>query len=185
MSEVKNQMNYSEIVSVDPVSHNSYKYVKNEIQLCNIDKSKKDSFFTSYIPSKYIISSTVELSRNIPDSDLKDAIEIKVYDELGLDSTINYKIIYFESETNDNKNKFFNVFVIDGSKIDELLLNIKKKTHYIDYVTTAPFLIKSLYKKSFIDSDSIDCFVYFQHNDAFLAIYRGENIYTLSHFIIR
>jgi len=106
MADIEQQLNYSEIVSIDPISLKSYRYAKNEIQLFNIEKSKKNSFFASYIQSKDVISATIEISRNIPENDLKDAIEIKVYDELGLDSAIDYTITYLETETNDTKTKF-------------------------------------------------------------------------------
>lgn len=181
MAEKSNKQNFSEIVSIDPVSLQSYKYAKNEIQPFRLEKSNKNSFFISYIQSKDVISATVDISRNIPDSDLRDAIEIKVYDELGLDSTVEYTITYLETETNDTKNKVFNVFIIDAALVGAQLSEIRKKTHYIDYVTTAPFLISSLYKKALLESDGTDCFVYFQKNDAFLAIYRGgEYLYSKS-----
>ncbi len=180
MATNKNK-NFSSIISVDPITLNSYEYFKNEIKINKLEKSKKDSFTISYIPSKDIISATIDMSRNIPDSDLKDAIEIKVYDELGLDSAVNYSITYLETETNDTKNRTFNVFVIDASSVEERLSPIKKHTKYIDYATGAPFLMQSLYKKAFIEPEGIDCFVYFQKDDAFLAIYReGEYIYSKS-----
>lgn len=173
MAKKEYNQSFSEIVSIDPISLQSYKYAKNEIQLSKLEKTSKNSFYISYIQTKDVISATIEISRNIPDSDLTDAIEIKVYDELGLDSSIDYKITYLEAETNDTKNKFYNVFVIDSSLVGTQLNEIKKKTNYIDYVTTAPFLISSLYQKALLESDSTDCFVYFQQNDAFLAIYSG------------
>ena len=181
MAKKEVKQNFSEIVSIDPISLQAYKYAKNEIQPFDIAKSSKNSFFISYIQSKDVISATVEISRNIPDSDLRDAIEIKVYDELGLDSAIEYTITYLQIETNDTKNKMFNVFVIDASLINSQLSEIRKKTHYIDYVTTAPFLIASLYKKSLLETDGTDCFVYFQKDDAFLAIYSGgKYVYSKS-----
>ena len=181
MAEKNKKQSFSEIVSIDPVSLQSYTYAKNEIQPTRLEKSNKNSFFISYIQSKDVISATVDISRNIPDSDLRDAIEIKVYDELGLDSAVEYTITYLETETNDTKNRIFNVFVIDASLIGSQLSEIRKKTNYIDYVTTAPFLISSLYKKALLESDGTDCFVYFQKNDAFLAIYSGgEYLYSKS-----
>jgi len=181
MAGKSNTQSFSEIVSIDPVSLQSYKYAKNEIKPFKLDKSNKNSFFISYIQSKDVISANVEISRNIADSDLKDAIEIKVYDELGLDSAVEYTITYLETETNDIKNRIFNVFVIDAALVGAQLSEIRKKSHYIDYVTTAPFLISSLYQKALLESDGTDCFVYFQKNDAFLAIYRGgEYLYSKS-----
>ena len=171
----------SEIVSIDPLSLVSYAYSKNEIKLNKLEKSDKNAFFISYLQTRDVISATIDISRNIPDSDLKDAIEIKVYDELALDSAIEYVISYTETDSKDTKNRSFNVFIIDATLIHSKLTPIKEKTRYIDYVTTAPFLIKALYRKNFIEPDGTHCFVYFQKSDAFLAIYKGgEYIYSKS-----
>lgn len=179
MASKKNS--YSNIVSVDPITLTSYEYSKNEIKINKIEKSKRDSFFTSYIPSKDIINATIEMSRNISDEDLKDAIEVKVYDELGLDSAVNYSITYLETETNDTRNKSYNVFVMDSLLVDERLGAIKKHTKYIDYATAAPFLLQSLYTKNLLEPEGVYCFIYFQKEDAFLAIYRdGEYLYSKS-----
>ena len=181
MATPENRRYSSEIVSIDPLSLVSYTYSKNEIKLNKLDKSDRNAFFTSYLQTRDVISATIDISRNIPDSDLKDAIEIKVYDELALDSAIEYVISYIETESKDAKNRSFNVFIIDATLIYSKLTPIKEKTHYIDYVTSAPFLIKSLYRKNFIEAEGTHCFVYFQKSDAFLAIYKnGEYIYSKS-----
>lgn len=181
MAKSEDKRNILEIVSVDPLSLHSYAYSKNEIKLHKLDKSDKNSFFISYIQTREVISSTVDVSRSIPDSDLKDAIEIKVYDELALDSSIEYAITYLETDSKDSKNRSFNIFVIDLNSMTKKLSSIQEKTKYIDYVTTAPFLIKSLYLKNFIEPEGTHCFVYFQKTDAFLAIYKGgEYLYSKS-----
>ena len=181
MAKPEDKRYSSEIVSIDPLSLVSYAYSKNEIKLHKLDKSNKDSFFISYIQTRDVISSTIDISRNIPDSDLKDAIEIKVYDELALDSSIEYAITYLETDSKDSKNRSYNVFIIDLGIVTTKLSPIKDKTHYIDYVTTAPFLIKSLYRKNFLEPEGTHCFVYFQKTDAFLAIYKGgEYVYSKS-----
>lgn len=181
MAKPEDRRNISDIVSIDPLTLNSYSYSKNEIKLSKLEKSNKSSFFISYIQAREIISSTIDISRNIPDSDLKDAIEIKVYDELALDSSIEYAISYLETESKDSKNRTFNVFIIDINLMASKLGLIKEKTKYIDFVTTAPFLVKSLYLKNFIEPEGTHCFVYFQKTDAFLAIYKGgEYLYSKS-----
>ncbi|MDD3342513.1 MAG: hypothetical protein PHR87_02940 [Sulfurospirillaceae bacterium] len=181
MAKAEEKRYSSEVISIDPLSLVSYAYSKNEIKLQKIEKSDKNSFYISYIQSRDIISATIDISRNIPDSDLKDAIEIKVYDELALDSSIEYAITYLETESKDSKNRTFNIFIIDVSLVTSKLAPIKEKTRYIDYVTVAPFLVKSLYLKNFIEPEGTHCFIYFQKNDAFLAIYKGgQYIYSKS-----
>ncbi len=181
MTSAEDKRTVPDIISIDPLTLGSYVYSKNEIKLNNLDKSDKDSFFTSYIQTREIISSTIDISRNIPDSDLKDAIEIKVYDELALDSSVEYTISYFETDSKESKNRSFNVFIIDLKLLTSKLAPIKEKTRYIDFVTTAPFLIKALYQKNFIEPDGTQAFVYFQKNDAFLTIYKnGAYLYSKS-----
>ncbi len=174
----------SSIVTIDPSSLISYSYSKNEIKLNRLEKSDKNAFFISYLKTRDVISTSIEISRSVPDSDIKDSIEIKVYDELALDPAINYEISYIETATRDSKNRTFNVFIIDTSIIYTKLTPIKEKTRYIDHVTIAPFLIKSLYDKSFVEAEGTHAFVYFQKNDAFLSIYKnGEYVYFKSlHF---
>ncbi|MDD3323889.1 MAG: hypothetical protein PHN38_02025 [Sulfurospirillaceae bacterium] len=187
MAKNENKRFSSEIVSIDPSSLNSYLYVKNEIKLQKLEKSNRDSFFVSYIKSRDLITSAVDISRNIPDSDIKDAIEIKVYDELALDSSMSYTITYIETESKDPKNRSFSVFVTDSALISNKLAPIRDKIRYIDYVTATPFLIKSLYRKNIIEPEGVHCYVYFQKDDAFIAIYRGgEYVYSKSlHYSIR
>ena len=75
----------------------------------------------------------------------------------------------------------FNVFVIDSALIHSKLSPIQDKVNYLDYVSAAPFLVKSLYQKSFIDPEGTHCFIYFQKEDAFLVLYKnGEYVYSKS-----
>ncbi|MDR2099787.1 MAG: hypothetical protein LBP40_03020, partial [Campylobacteraceae bacterium] len=133
---------------------------------------------------KDIISGTLEVSRSIPESDLKDALEIKAYEDLGLDSSINYKINYIETvaSASDQKNYIYDVFAVSTEMMTQNFSPLRRKISYIDYITAAPFLIGSLYKKGIIDQHGgAECFIYFQKNDAFLALYQnGHYLYSKS-----
>jgi hypothetical protein len=174
--------NFSTIVTIDPQSKRAYRFENNEIKPHNLDKSSRNSeFFISYIRTKDLITSTMEISRSIPDSDLQNAVEIKAYDELGLDTAIEYKISFSEIETNNTKERLLNIFAIDASLVKEQFGAVKNKTRYIDYIATAPHLIRALYQKKLLDDAGVHCFVYFQKNDAFLALYKaGEYLYSKS-----
>ena len=50
------------------------------------------NFITSYVNNKDIISTTVNISRNIPEEDIADILDIKAYEELGLDQANTYII---------------------------------------------------------------------------------------------
>ncbi len=169
------------IITVDPYSLKSYEFFKNRFSQSSTKKSSKDGFCISYIQTKDIISSTIDISRGLNDDDLKDAIEVKAYDELGLEDDLEYSIFYFESnEKHDGDDRIFNVIVIDIAKLESIFEDVKT-IQYIDYITAAPFLIKSLYNKKVLDMSSIDCFLYFHQDDAFIAIYQnGSYLFSKS-----
>ncbi len=168
------------IVTVDPYSLSSFEYQDNLISKGNIKRYDQKSFYNSYVQTKDVISSTVDIDNDVSAEDLKDAIEIKAYDELGLESSKEYSIFYFESNRVDGDFKVFNVIAIDKERLDEVFGELKD-IKYIDYITVAPFLMKSLYNRKLLTSESTDCFVYFHKDDAFVAIYQnGEYIFSKS-----
>jgi len=168
------------IVTVDPYSLKSFAYQNNTISSADIKKYDHHSFYISYVQTKDIISSTVDISRGVSDEDLKEAIEIKAYDELGLESAVEYQIYYFESNKKEGEERIFNVIVVDKNKLLDIFESVKE-IKYIDYITAAPFLFKSLYTRNVLELGSTDCFVYFHKEDAFVTIYQdGEYIFSKS-----
>ncbi len=168
------------IIAVDPYSLTSYEYDKNVITKGNVKSFDQKSFYNSYVQTKDIISNTVDIDNDVSNEDLRDAIEIKAYDELGLESAKEYSIFYFESDKADNEYKVFNVIAIDKMRLDEVFGNLKD-IKYIDYITAAPFLMKSLYNRNLLSMENTDCFVFFHKDDAFVTIYQnGEYVFSKS-----
>jgi hypothetical protein len=169
------------IATIDPYSLEAYIFKDNLFENGSSKSLAQDNLSVSYIQTKDIISSTVEIGRNIPDDDLKDAIEIKAYDELGLDSGIEYEIYYFEAQQQSGSNeRMFNVIAVDKESLFDIFKDVKK-VKYIDYITTAPFLFKSLYSKNILEAAHTDCFIYFHKDDAHVTIYKdGEYIFSKS-----
>jgi hypothetical protein len=138
------------------------------------------NFITSYVSNKDIITTTVYISRNIPNEDLADIIDIKAYEELGLDQATNYVISSVEVDS-DTEERKFHIFVTEPEVIDELYLPIKQETKYIDLIIPAPLLYKALYKKEILQASGVHCFMYFTRSDAFITFYRdGEYLYSKS-----
>jgi hypothetical protein len=168
------------IVTLDPYSLKSYLYKKSLFEKTTPKELAKNNFFISYVQTKDIISSTVDIARSISGEDLRDAIEIKAYDELGLDSGAEYSIFYFESQKQEGDERIFNVIAVDKAGLYDIFEEVKD-IKYVDYITTAPFLFKALYNKSILEPTQTDCFVYFHKSDAFVTIYQdGEYIFSKS-----
>ena len=168
------------IVTVDPYSLKSYRYRDNSITEENIKKFDDRAFYISYVQTKDIISSTVDIEVGIPEEDLKDAIEIKAYDEMGLEGDKEYSIFYFQANRDDGEFQVFNVIAIDEDVLSEIFGELKE-IKYIDYITAAPFLMGALYTRNLLTPDKADCFIYFHKTDAFVTIYKnGEYVFSKS-----
>ena len=138
------------------------------------------NFVASYLRNKDIISTTVNLSRSIPEEDIQDILEIKAYEELGLDQASAYFISSTENETSEEE-RTFHLFVAEHEVLDSLFLPIKKETKYIDLILPAPLLYRSLYQKEILQPNNTHCFVYFTKNDTFVTLYKnGEYLYSKS-----
>ena len=168
------------IVTLDPYSLKSYRYRDNVINEESIKKFDDRAFYISYVQTKDIISSTVDIEIGVSDEELHDAIEIKAYDELGLESDKDYSIFSFQSSRNDGEFRVFNVIAIDKAVLSEIFGELKE-IKYIDYITAAPFLMKAIYTRNLLPLDKTDCFIYFHKDDAFVAIYKeGEYVFSKS-----
>ncbi|WP_281950836.1 hypothetical protein [Nitrosophilus kaiyonis] len=173
---------FKSIVSINPYSNTFYESRNSKIKKLPSLKFSKSNFYVSFLSTKNFIVSQVSISKNIPEEDLKDAIEIKAYEDLGLDQTIEYKIEYLEIPTlPSDKDRKFHVFVADPTVIMEDFEKIAEKIKYIDIIYPAPLLFKYLYQKDLVDNEGSHVFIYFQRDDAFLALYKeGRYLYSKS-----
>lgn len=169
----KNSKNASSIVAINKVTQTIFGLSENEVFEHDFSKANRaKETYVSYIPYKDIMTATVEISRSVEDADLLDAIVVKVYEELGLDTALDYKITYSEV-IGSGDDRIFNVFVVDNAKLTSEFDAIAARTNYIDYVAMAPFLYEGLYNRGVLTRDGIDCFIYLQRNDAFLVVYQN------------
>ena len=176
------QHSYSSVLSVNPYKETYFSSVSSFISESKTPEFSKDQFVISYLNTKDFITAQIEISKNIPEEDVYDAINNKAYDELALDQAVEYKIQYIETFNNlDEENRHFHIFIVDPLDLTTTFEPIVEKLKYIDVIIPAPLLIKSLYTKEIIDTTGFHCYIYFQENDAFLTIYGNkEFVYTKS-----
>ena len=176
------QKSFSSMLSVNPYSSEYIHGISSFLNKTSSPEYSKEQFVSSYLNTKSYINNQIEISKNIPEEDILDAINIKIYDELGLDQAIEYQVQYLETFNNlDGDNRHFQVFIVDPLDISETYEEVIKKIKYIDVITPSPLLIKSLYSKEIIQNNDTHCFIYFEQHDAFITIYNEkEFIYTKS-----
>jgi hypothetical protein len=138
------------------------------------------NFITSYVSNKDMIIATIQISRSIPKEDIEDILEIKAYEELGLDQASHYIISSMEVERGGEEREF-HLFVAEPEVLDSLYSPIKQETKYLDLIIPAPLLYKTLYKKEILNDSGTHCFMYFTKQDAFVTFYNdGEYLYSKS-----
>ena len=170
----KNSSNANSIVAINKVTQTIFGLSGNEIFEHDFGRSSRaKETYVSYIPFKDVITTTIEIPRTVEEADLLDTIVIKVYEELGLDATLDYKITYLEVVGASGDERVFNVFVVDNQLLNTEFDAIAARTGYLDYVAIAPFLYEGLYSRGLLTKEGTDCFIYLQRDDAFLVVYQN------------
>jgi hypothetical protein len=179
-SSDKSQSSVKNVMTVNAYAGQHYILKNDAFQAQNKLTYNKSNFIVSYLSNKDMINTVVYLSRSIPEEDIADILDIKAYEELGLDQASDYIISSIEVESKGEEREF-HIFVAEPEVLNELYLPIKEQAKYIDLVVPAPLLYKGLYRKEILNSTGVHCFIYFTRQDAFVTLYRdGEYLYAKS-----
>ncbi|NOR56751.1 MAG: hypothetical protein GQ531_11175 [Sulfurovum sp.] len=168
------------VVTLNVLSDKSYIFKDDTFKPLNKISYNTANFITSYINNKNLITTTVNISRSIPEEDIADILDIKAYEELGLDQATSYTISSYEVESAGEEREY-HLFVAEPEVLDEYYLPVKQESKYVDLIIPAPLLYKPLYTKEILKDNNTHCFVYFTHNDTSVTLYRnGEYLYSKS-----
>ena len=138
------------------------------------------NFVASYLISYDLISSFVELDNTIPDENVADILEIKAYEELGLDQNREYLVRYIEREGPKDK-RVFSIFVVEPEALRERFDGVVDTVKYVDLLVPAPMLYRAIYQKGILECTGVDIFIYFDEKEAFVTFYRsGAYLYSRS-----
>jgi len=171
---------YKGILAVDPYLDRVYKEKDNAIEPKKKREYNTSNYVTSYISNKDLISAVVEVSNNIPKEDVHDTIELKTYEELGLDQANEYLINSIETAEVDG-NRSFHVFVIEPETLQERFNETLVDTKYVDLIIPSPLLFMGLYQNKILHNVGVDCFVYFTRYDTVVVLYQdGNYLYSKS-----
>lgn len=165
---------------LDPYRNRKYLFEKNKITRPGKLKSIQKVFKLSYVQTKDVIIETVTISVNIPQEDLRSVIELKIFEELDLDPTIEYTIDFLEiPSSHPEKERKFLVFITENKILEETYQKFIKEFRHINHIVPLPLLFRTLYTHNILDSQEIHVFIYFHKSDAVLALYmKGYLIYA-------
>ena len=179
-SSKKSEVSAKNIITINAYTDKYYQYKGNTFQPLKKLSYNTSNFNTSYLSNKDMINTTISLSRSIPEEDIADILDIKAYEEFGLDHASEYIISSREVESSGEEREF-NIFVAEPHVLEEHYLPVKNQTKYIDLIVPAPLLYTVLYKKEILQDRGTHCFMYFTQKDAFVTLYKeGKFLYSKS-----
>ncbi len=182
MKAKEKKSKFTSSLSINPYSQVFYKIDDGSLSVEKKPGFDKHQQTIAFLNNKSFISTLVSISKNIPEDDLQDALENKVYEELALDLAVEYSIQFVEYfDSSDETNRHFHAFVVEPEILEDEFAQSVDKIKYIDQIVPIPLLLKPLYQKELILDSGVHCFIYFQEHDAFLAIYNNQEfVYTKS-----
>ncbi len=125
-----------------------------------------------------ITTYSFQAKKDLLESELLAEIELKMYEEAGLDPEKEYKIVYIPKETAVNDSLLIEVFMIEKEAIKEKYKNAISKVKHIDYLVIPPLSFQALYHNKGLTKKH-DLFIYIAQNEAFVAFYK-DGVYLSS-----
>lgn len=150
----------------------------------------KQTVIASRVFYNDIVIHSFKINTTVSDDELRTMVEIKMYEEAGLDLNKRYKIVYVKKHLEFSDTMLVEAFAIEEEKSKTALQNVLKQEKYIDFLLL-PFLsFETLYTRKILAPKN-DVFVYIDENEAFLALYKNgqyistKSIITLSDIVKR
>jgi hypothetical protein len=152
---------------------------KNLFEFIENEKTSKSHRVISFISNSDFVFDTIEISKNIPDSEVQDALYNIIYEEL--DNSIEYQIMFDEVKHSDeDKREYreFNIFIVDPNMIKYFSSSKGSNVRYVDRIYPIPLLFKSLYLFSGI-TDRNEIFIYLYRDATSINLFsNGELVYS-------
>lgn len=163
------------IVTIDSYSGKSYLLKKDSLTPISKLTFKNNHYYGTYLANKDLIIAPIEVAAGVEEDDLDGLLEDRAYEELGLDPTQEYIIRHQEIESRDQYKRLFQLFVIEQNMFAEIFKPIREQIKYIDLITPAPLLYRSVYDMNVLESKGVHAFLYFTYHDTFVTFYKNGN----------
>ncbi len=171
-------MSFSKIFYIDPCSQTNIscdgKSFSHNVSL------EQNAFIASRVFYDDVISHSFKVAKETSEEEIKSAIELKMYEDVGLDLQKEYKMTHIIKELEFEDMVLVEAFSVEKSSLEKRFATVLQKSKYIDFLAI-PFLsFATLYKNKIIAPKN-DVFVYIGQDEAFLTIYKdGKYLSTKS-----
>lgn len=173
---------HNNIFYFNPCSKRTLSYDGKEF-IPDVTFSKND-FVSSRILYEDMTSHSFKVSKETSKEEINSLVELKMYEEAGLDLGKEYKMTYVIKDLEFDNMLLIESFAVEKSKITERIQDILDVSGYVDFLAI-PFLAFSTLYTNKIIAPKNDVFVYIEENEAFLTIYKdGHFLSTKSLFTL-
>ncbi len=118
-----------------------------------------------------IVTHSFKLEKKYSPSELAIAVELKMYEDLGLDIQKEYKISHIQKHTDIENILLIEAFAFDKKNVQQKYAQTLKNIKYLDFLVIPPLVFETLYVNDKIEKGN-DVFVYIAENEAFLTFYK-------------
>ena len=147
------------------------------------DSDKQEKIYTV---SRVLYEDVVVYSFKIPSGqasdDLSSIVEIKMYEDAGLDVNKSYKITYLVKKLDYDEMCLVESFAVDLETLKETYGNCIKKVKYIDFLALPFFSYTTLYANKILTPKN-DIFVYIGNDEAFISFYKNGSYISTKYMI--
>ncbi len=162
---------------INPINLSIFSYDSSSFQNLN----KRENLYTV---SRVVYEDITLYSFKIPlvqaSEDISSLVEIKMYEEAGLDVNKIYKITYLVKELDFDEMCLVEAFAIDRTILENRYKESIKKVKYIDFLALPFFAYDTFYTNKILIPKN-DIFVYIGYDEAFFSFYKnGSYISTKS-----
>lgn len=162
-----------EITTVDVFKSKAYAFKDNVVKPKDYSSiSKKDPMIVTYVKNRELHYTKLDASGSSSGETLEGFLLDAAYRNLALDNAQQYLMSYGPRQDKEN---FYDVFLISAETVETNLQPLLFNTEYIDYVIPEPLLYKGLYEQGVLDSNTVDCFIYIGDDEAYVVVYNQGN----------
>ncbi len=172
-------MHKGTIFYINPLNQATIRYYGAEFIDSEI-KNPKKLFIGSRILYQDMILHSIKAHENDLKHNLDTFVEMKMYEEIGLDLNKKYKIGYIVKKIKEEDSYIIDAYAIEIDKLQERFSKIVEKSKHIDFLAI-PFLsYKALYENKILEKEN-DIFITIYEDEAFAVFYKqGEYISSKS-----
>ena len=159
-----------------------YQLHDHTVSIQSLDTFKgKSRFSVGLISDREIISYSFDVEKGLKEAELADTVEIRMFQDAGLNHMIDYKIVYATRDSLlDAKSLSVTAFAVTSSQFNGEFGPFKAHCNYMDTILPYATLPHALYAGEILESKN-DIFIYYREKETMFSVfYEGEFVYAKS-----